>query len=206
MSIIAISQARMGSTRFPGKVLADLHGKSLLQHHIDRVKEASELDHHIIATSVEPRDDVIADTVLKQGGLLFRGSELNVLDRFYHAARAFKPSLVVRLTCDCPLLDPYLIDQIIRAHIYSDADYTSNTLKRSYAKGLDVEVFNFKALERAYREATTAYDREHVTPYIYRSGKFKTQNIAQKTDDSRSISLCVDTLEDLNVLRDHHDL
>src|SRR5208282_1417599 len=173
---IAIIQARMGSSRLPGKSLAEIEGRPMLWHVIQRVKRASLVDRVVVATSTAPADDVIEKMCQENGVPCYRGSENNVLDRYYHAARAEKAAQVVRITADCPLIDPELIDQVVSRFQTGDLDYASNTMVRTYPDGLDTEVFSFSALERAWHEAVKDSEREHVTPYL-RSDKFRTANV-----------------------------
>src|SRR5712672_2120629 len=164
---VAIVQARMGSSRFPGKVLRDIHGEPMLYRVLSRVQRAIRLDDIVVATTSRTEDDCISELASAWGFQTYRGSEEDVLDRYYRAARLSGAELVVRLTADCPLTAPDLIDQAIEEMLSSHADYVSNSRPRSsYPEGLDVEVIRFKALERAWREAAQSSEREHVTPYI----------------------------------------
>ncbi len=172
---VAIIQGRMGSSRLPGKVLLDIAGKPMLQHVIERTRRATRLDAVAVATSGEPSDDPIADFCAGMGVACTRGSLHDVLDRYYLAAQAQKAGVVVRITADCPMIDPDLIDETIR--LVTDpgpaADFAANRLpppfQRSFPIGLDVEVCRFSALQRAWQESTETFHREHVMPFIYES-------------------------------------
>lgn len=166
---LAILQARTSSRRLPGKVLADVLGQPMLARQIERIARAKRIDALVVATSDEPSDDPIAGLCAELGVACFRGSLHDVLGRFHAAAAAHspRPAHVVRLTGDCPLTDPALIDAVIELHLASGADYTSNALARRFPDGLDVEVMRFEALATAQREARSAAQREHVTPYLY---------------------------------------
>lgn len=166
---LLIIQARTGSSRLPNKVLKELCGKPMLQHIIERVKRCHNVDKIIVATTNSTQDMAIVNLCDLLQIECYRGSENDVLDRYYQAAKPYKPVNVIRITADCPLIDPVVIDQIIRIHEDGGYDYTSNTLVETYPDGLDTEVFKFSALEKAWRKADLASEREHVTPYI----KFK---------------------------------
>ena len=174
--VVAIIQARMGSSRLPGKSLSEIEKRPMLWHVIQRVKRAKLVDRVVVATSTALADDAIEKMCRENGVPCYRGSENDVLDRFYHAARAEKAGQVARITADCPLIDPEVIDRVVRRFQRGDLDYASNAMVRSYPDGLDTEIFSFSALERAWHEATKASEREHVTPYL-RSEKFRTANI-----------------------------
>jgi spore coat polysaccharide biosynthesis protein SpsF len=171
MNIGVIIQARMRSTRLPGKVMLDLFGKTVLGHVIERVQQSKRINTVIIATTKESCDDEIEIEALKQGVMVFRGSEENVLERYYLAAKENKLDVVVRVTSDCPLIDPHIIDQLIEVFLNNDYQMVSNSgadyKKRTIPQGLDVEVFSFASLEEAYLNAVELYQQEHVTPYIY---------------------------------------
>lgn len=171
MRIGAIIQARMGSTRLSGKVMKDLEGKTVLEHVIDRVRQSKMIDEIIIATTTHDRDDVIETEALRCGVEVFRGSEDDVLARYFYAAKENNLDIVVRITSDCPLIDPFVIDEIINFYLENKFDLVTNAgsdlLQRTYPRGLDVEVFSFEILEKAHQNADKSYQREHVTPYIY---------------------------------------
>lgn len=169
--VYAIIQARMNSSRLPGKVLMDLCGQPVLMHVVSRLGHSKKIDSIIVATTVSDMDNSLANYCNKNNILCFRGSEGDVLDRFYQAALnngANEGDYIVRITADCPFIDPQLVDSIIEAALENRRDYTSNTLNPTYPDGLDTEVFKFSALKRAWEDATLRSEREHVTPYIYK--------------------------------------
>ena len=200
--VVIIVQARMGSSRLPGKVLMDLHGRPLLERQIERLRRSQMADAVGIATSTDARDDVIAALAQRLGLTSFRGDEDDVLARFAGAAAAFQADVVVRVTADCPLIDPELLDRCV-ARLLDDPelDYVSNTLERTYPRGLDVEVLTRDALERAHQEATDPDDREHVTRFVWRQPeRFRLGGVADH-DDHSALRWTVDTQEDLEVVR-----
>lgn len=174
--IVAIIQARMGSSRLPGKSMAEVAGHPLLWHVVNRVRKARLVDKIVVATTERAGDDPIAELCQRDRVECFRGSEEDVLDRFYRAAKAASADAVVRITADCPLIDPAVIDKVIGRFQQGDCDYVSNTLRYTYPDGLDVEVFSSAALEQAWREARKPSEREHVTPYL-RLKKFRAANV-----------------------------
>jgi glutamate-1-semialdehyde 2,1-aminomutase/spore coat polysaccharide biosynthesis protein SpsF len=182
MKTVAILQARVASTRLPGKVLADIAGHPMLWHVVNRVRHAKLVNQLVVATSDKPSDDPIADFCNREGIACFRGNEDDVLDRFYQGAREFKADTVVRITADCPLIDPTIIDKVIQQYQTGNYDYVTNTLRYTYPDGLDVEVFSFNALVQAWNEATTRTQREHVTPYIRTSGRFRIAGVENEED------------------------
>lgn len=194
---VAILQARMSSTRLPGKVLRPLAGRPMIERQIERLRRCTTLERLIVATSVEPSDDPLADHLTSLGVDLFRGSLTDVLDRYLGAARAFDVrGQVVRLTADCPLADPEVIDACVRLHANLGVDYVSNGRRRTYPHGLDVEAFDITALAAAAAEASDPYDREHVTPFIYRNPqRFSLGALTQEIDES-ALRWTVDTPED----------
>lgn len=168
--MLTILQARMSSTRLPGKVLMPLVGEPMLARQIERLRRAKNIGRLVVATSTDPSDDAINVLCRALRVACFRGSLKDVLGRYHGALRAFGPSeTVVRLTGDCPLADPEVIDATIDLHFKEGADYTSNTGDLTFPKGLDVEVFKAEHLETAFREAGDPYEREHVTPFLYRN-------------------------------------
>ncbi len=199
MKTIAIVQARMGSTRLPGKVLMPIGGVPIIELLLARLARSTEVDRIVVATSVDPLNDPLADHVRALGHVCERGSELDVLDRFVQAIRANPADIVVRITGDCPLVDPALVDEAVRAFKASGADYLSNTAPPTWPDGLDVEVFSAAALERAGREAHEPYDREHVTPYLRTVGRF-TQASLRNPEDWSSLRWTVDEPTDFEVI------
>ena len=206
MSVVVITQARSGSTRLPKKVLLEVEGKSLLKIHIDRIKKANEVDDIYIATTVKEADDVIVNLAESLGVKYYRGSEDDVLDRFYQTVKKIKPTYIVRLTSDCPLIDPKLLDEVIVRAKAEDLDYYANIIEERYPDGQDIEVFKFSALEKAWKETTLKSDREHVTPYIrnnssYKGGTlFKSNNHGLK-ENYNHVRLTVDEPQDLEVIK-----
>ena len=167
MKIGAIIQARSGSSRLPGKVLLDLpygSGVSVLERVIERVKRSKLLEEIVVATTIKKEDDEIVRISQKSGVNYFRGPEKDVLTRYYEAAKKFNIDVIVRITSDCPCIDPQIIDETVKIHLAQGADYTST---RNFPRGLDVEVINFSALEKAFLNAKKPFEREHVCPYIY---------------------------------------
>ena len=167
MTVVAILQARMSSTRLRGKVLAPILRRPMIERQIERVKRARSIEKLIVATTIEPEDDAVAEHVGSLGVDCFRGSLHDVLDRYYHAANRYAASTVVRLTGDCPLTDWQVIDSVIRLHIEGEFDYTSNSVNRTFPRGLDVEAVKFEALMEAWQEARLPSEREHVTPFVW---------------------------------------
>lgn len=210
LKIVAIVQARMGSTRLPGKVLLDIKGKPMLARVVDRCRRAAHVDQVIVATTTDKSDDPIAAMCIERGYPFFRGSSQDVLDRYYQAAKTFQAEVIARITADCPLIDPGLIDEVI-ADLFGGQtmptwDFAANRLpppwKRTYPIGLDVEVCTFQALERAWREAELPYQREHVMPYLYEiDGRFRVR-ILQHEPDLGALRWTVDTSQDLELVRE----
>jgi len=166
---LALMQARMSSSRLPGKVLRPLLGVPMIGRQVERVRRSQRLTELAVATSDRPDDDAVAAYVESLGVRVFRGSLNDVLDRFHGAAQAFGPArTVVRLTADCPLADWNALDEVIEAHEAGGFDYTSNVATRTYPHGLDVEAMSWDALAQAWSEAQDPYEREHVTPFLYR--------------------------------------
>jgi glutamate-1-semialdehyde 2,1-aminomutase len=201
MYIVAIIQARMGSTRLPGKVMLPISDDiPMIGALLFRLAKSKEIDKIVVATSVDPRNKPLIDYVEKKGYDVFQGSENNVLDRYYRASLKYKPDIVIRITADCPLIDSEIIDDVIRKYKSSNADYACNTIPPTYPDGLDVEVFSFLSLKTAWRDAKTSYDCEHVTSFIRNSGNFKIKNIASSVDYSDE-RWTVDECEDYKVVK-----
>lgn len=199
MSTAIIVQARMGSTRLPGKVMMKLLGRPMLDQQIERLKRVKNVDSIIVATSTAFGDNTIEALCADLAVPCFRGSEDDVLARYYDAAKSADADTLVRVTGDCPLIDPQLIDDMIaRYDSESDAlDYLSNTVERTYPRGLDTEVVSMSALERAHNEATEQPQREHVTPYIWQNpDKFSVAAYTDEKDYSHH-RWTVDTVQDL---------
>ncbi|MDB9921424.1 glycosyltransferase family protein [Actinomycetota bacterium] len=200
-STIAIVQARMGSTRLPGKVLADLCGAPLLQRQLERVRRATSLDRVVVATSTDETDLPIAELCESLDVPCFRGDLNNVLARFLGAISEFNPEVVVRITADCPLISPSVIDSIVHSFFESDCDYLSNTLDPTFPDGVDVEVVRVRALRALARLDTDIHEREHVTLGIYRRPEqFVVRNFTGDPDLS-NLRWTVDSPEDLEFVR-----
>jgi len=201
--IVAIIQARLGSTRLPGKVLLDLAGAPVLARVINRCRRAATLNDVVVATTTLAADDPIVELCRANNWPSFRGQEDDVLDRYYQAARQSRAEVVVRITSDCPLIDPEIIDLMVKTFLEPGAlDYAGNSLPpRTFPRGLDVEVFSFEALARAWRDDANPAWREHVTPYIYRHPeKFRLHAVVNNPDLSL-MRWTVDTAEDLAFVR-----
>lgn len=200
--IAAIIQARMTSTRLPGKTLKKIKGKPMLWHLIERLKHSKLVEKIIIATTDNPKDDAIVDFARHHSIEVIRGSEDDVLDRFFRVAKKIKADAVVRVTPDCPLLDPKVVDRAITEYLKGSFDYVSNTLIYTYPDGLDVEVFSFDTLSKAHREAKSKLDKEHVTSYIRNSGLFRLKNIMNKNHVlPHQYRWCVDESRDLEFIK-----
>ncbi len=201
MKIVAIIQARMGSTRLPGKVLKDLGGDTVMARVLARVKRAATIGEVVVATSDTPRDDVIVAESRRLDTRVFRGDEKDVLDRYYRVAQLSKAEVVVRITADCPLIDWELVDETVKRFLDELPDYASNALVRTYPRGLDTEVFSLQALERAWRESSDPDQRVHVTPFIYQNPeRFKVLAVKGEKDYS-GLRWTLDTEQDLEFLR-----
>jgi spore coat polysaccharide biosynthesis protein SpsF len=201
MKTVAIVQTRMGSSRLPGKVLMDLGGRTVLARVVRRLRRSTLLDDIMVATTHSTQDDAIVSECQRLAVSYFRGSEDDVLDRYYLAAQACKADVLVRITSDCPLIDPGLVDETIRAFHDQRADYANNTGAHTYPRGLDTEVFSHSALDRAWAEAGKPYEREHVTPYFYEHPEFfRIASMDGATDYGR-YRWTLDTPEDLELIR-----
>ena len=194
----------MGSTRLPGKVLLKICGKTVLNHLVDRVRQCRLVDEIIVATTTNTQDDKIVDECKKLGVSWFRGSEDDVLSRYYYAARQANTNVVIRITSDNPLCDPVILCSMIDSFISKNNvyDYMSNNLIRSYPRGLDVEIMSFSSLEMAFENSTLNYEREHVTPYLYEHAEmFKLKNY-QSSKDYSEYRLTIDTEEDFQLVKE----
>jgi len=202
MNVVAIIQARMASTRLPGKVLADIGGRSMLARVCRRVARAATVDRLVVATTVCPEDEVVVDECQRLAVACFRGSEHDVLDRYHQAVRTYEADAIVRITADCPLIDPNVIDLVVGEFLEERPDYAANTLRRTWPRGLDTEVTSAAALARADREATEPYQRVHVTPYIYQHpDRFRLLAVIGREDFSRH-RWTVDVPADLDFIRE----
>jgi spore coat polysaccharide biosynthesis protein SpsF len=200
-NILAVIQARLGSTRLPGKVLLGLEGKTVLEHVALRVKASRFVDKVIVATTLSPEDRKIVVLCKSCGIAVFCGSTEDVLDRFYQAVLPINPSHIVRITGDCPLMDPKVIDEVIKQHLAEKSDYTTNTLKETYPDGEDVEIFTFTALQKAWENARLSSEREHVTPYIRKNPVlFKLASVENK-EDLGSKRWTIDNPEDYEFIK-----
>lgn len=208
MKIAAIIQARMASTRLPGKVLMKIAGKPMLWHVVERIKTAKTLDSVIVATTINSEDNAIEKLAQKEGWLLYRGSSEDVLDRYYQAAKKFNINIIFRGSSDLPLIDPVVIDMCVKKLLSGKYDYISNFFqeeqdKSDFPRGLDVRVFSFAALEKAHHNATQSYEREHVAPYIWENKKkeFKIGPAVEAPPEySRNYRLTVDYPEDFSLM------
>jgi spore coat polysaccharide biosynthesis protein SpsF len=203
MKISAVIQARMGSSRLPGKILKEVNGKTLLEYQIERVSRSKYIDDIIIATTNEPIDDKLEDFCEKHKLLHYRGSETDVLSRYNEVILQYPTDIVVRLTSDCPLIDPDVIDLVINRYLDNkdSVDYVSNTLERTFPRGMDVEVFSTKVLTEINQLATKLHEREHVTPYIYLHDKYNIQQVITQEDYS-NLRWTVDTQEDFTLIKE----
>jgi spore coat polysaccharide biosynthesis protein SpsF len=203
MNTVAIIQAHMSSTRLPGKVLKDIAGKSMLEWVTTRVKRAGFITQVVVATTTGLKDDAIVDECRRLDVACHRGSEHDVLDRYYHAARDHEADVVVRVTSDCPLIDPREIERVILSFRDACPSYASNSIASTYIRGLDTEVMTIESLSRAWREARHAYHRVHVTPYIYQNPHlFRVLATPMPSDrDLSAYRWSVDTQEDLEMVQ-----
>jgi len=199
MKVVAIVQARMGSTRFPGKILKEICGRPMLELLLMRLSESTQIDQVVVATGDSPANSDLIYFLNNLKQPYYIGSEGDVLGRFFGAAKKFSADVIVRITGDCPLVDPVLVDEVISCFKHEEVDYFSNVSPPTYPDGLDVEVFSFSALSKAYDEAVTTADREHVTTYIRQSGLFKTQSLKNYHNLS-AIRWTVDEPEDLELV------
>ena len=193
----------MTSTRLPGKVLKKILGKTLLEYHLERIKLVPSIDEVVVATTVNDSDNPIVELCEATGTAYFRGSELDVLSRYYEAAKQFNADVVMRVTSDCPLLDPVEAEKVIRRYLDNadKFDYVSNSInERTYPRGMDAELFSLRVLEEVSREALEPRDREHVTPFIYeRPERYRLGGVSYDTNESR-YRLTVDTEADFELI------
>lgn len=191
----------MRSTRLPGKILADLNGQPVLRRVIDRVLQIPSIGLVVVATSTDPVDDIVASRCEEWKIACYRGNHEDVLDRFYRAAALHRLTAVVRITADCPLLDPGVVERVVQDFLNSGADYASNVHPPTYPDGLDCEIMRIEALEAAWDEAAATFDREHVTPFIWRQPeRFRCVNV-ESTANMSHMRWTVDTAEDLDHIR-----
>ena len=193
---LAIVQARMSSTHFPGKVLADLQGKPMVIQQLERISQSQSLDAIVVATSTDASDDQLVEVLNSFGYTTVRGDLDDVLERFILAIDMYQPEVVVRLTADCPLTSPRVIDEVVAAFHASHADYLSNTMTPTFPDGLDVEVVKADVLREVAKASTDQPEREHVTLGVYRrNDQYQIENFAQ-SDDLSDLRWTVDTSED----------
>ena len=199
----AIIQARMGSTRLPGKVAMLLGDRPVLAHVIERCCHAGKVDQVVVATTGLPEDDRVVQIARDYNVEFYRGSKDDVLSRYYQAARRFQADPIVRITADCPLLDPSLIDRVIQLKEETGADYASNTVERTFPRGVDVSVFSFATLEKMHQLAKESWQREHVTPFVKDNPHmFSRANLSAGGRLRRpDLRITVDTEEDLMLIR-----
>lgn len=180
---LAIIQARIGSTRLPGKVMLKIYKKTILEHVINRVKKSRLIDLIVVATTLSVKDMKIVKLCSSKNILVYCGESDDVLDRFYQVAKIIKPKNIIRITSDCPLIDSKIIDNVISAHLKSKADYTANTFLERFPDGEDVEVFKYSALQKAWEKAKLESEREHVTPFLRKHPEiFKHKSVVSKDD------------------------
>jgi spore coat polysaccharide biosynthesis protein SpsF len=202
MNIVGIVQARFGSSRLPGKVLLDLSGKTMLERVVERVKRIDQLDSIIIATTTESNDDPVAAEAERLGVESFRGHPTDVLDRYYSSAQIHNADAILRVTADCPLLDPQIANQVIEKFLETSSDYCSNLRPPTFPDGLDVELLTWKALETCWQDASLESDREHVATYIRRTqpDQFEIANLENEIDLS-GMRWTIDEDKDLEFMR-----
>lgn len=201
--IVAIIQARQGSTRLPGKVMMEVFGKPLIGHLIERVARAKYIQEIVIATTLLPIDDVIGSYCQKNRVSCFRGSEGDVLGRYFEAAKMSGADAIVRITGDCPLMDPEVVDEVVERYLeaYPKIDYAANILQRTYPRGMDVEVFSYKVLTNLAETVNSAVEREHVTLHITHNPQLFSRISVVNSDDQSHYRLTVDTKEDFELVK-----
>ena len=202
--IVAIIQARVVATRLPEKILKDISGKPMLWHVVNRLMLSQTIDDIVLAIPASDQNDSLEDFAKRLKLHCFRGSETDVLSRYYGAAVKFGGDVIVRVTADCPLIDPRVTDSIINTHMNSGVDYTTNDVEHGFTRGLDTEVFSVDTLARANQEAKQDYEREHVTPYIYQHPDLFVLNFVEASGKLKrpDLRLTVDTDDDLKLIRE----
>lgn len=188
MKVLAITQARVGSSRLPGKVLLPIGKETLLGIHLNRLKKAKSLSAILVATTHEDQSDEIVNIAKEKEVLSYKGDTNDVLDRFYQAAKLYEPEYLVRVTSDCPLIDPQLIDAVVEAAVNGDYDYFSNTLTEDFPDGQDIEVVKMSVLTQAWKSASKPSEREHVTPYIRTNSNFNGGSLFKAGDYSSPVN------------------
>lgn len=202
---VAIVQARMSSSRLPGKVLKEINGKPMIAHVVERTRRAGSVNFVAVATTTDAADDAVERWCQESQTACYRGNMFDVLDRYYQAARLYAADIIVRVTADCPVIDPQVIDDTVAAFHAHNADFSANRLPppwgRTFPIGLDTEVCRFTALERAWKEAREDHEREHVMPYLYDTpGRFTVYQL-NTMPDYGTLRWTVDTPEDLEFIR-----
>jgi len=205
LKTVLVTQARLGSTRLPGKILKKIQGKSLLEIHLDRLKKCNNISEIIVATTTNIKDEIIYNKSIELGVNSSRGSESDVLDRFYKSVEYKNPDWIVRVTSDCPLIDPKLVDDVIAFTIKNNKDYVTNTLIENFPDGQDIEVFKYTALKKAWKNAILNSEREHVTPYIRKNSDFNGGNLFTSLNydcqsDFSKIRMTVDEIRDFELI------
>lgn len=198
--IIAIIQARMSSTRLPGKIMLKLGNKSVLANVVERVRKCPAVSDVVVATTILPADDAVIEECNKIGVTHFRGSSDNVLERYYLAANMAKADVIIRITSDCPFIDPEMLGAMLTKFSDENPDYLSNVVTRCYPRGFDMEIFTFAALEESYEQAKLPHEQEHVTPYIYQHPEKFTLSGYHEDDDNSDLRVTLDTIEDWQVI------
>jgi len=203
--IVCIIQSRIGSERLPGKVLFDLNGKSVLWHIVNRLSKSRYVDQIIIATTNLEKDNSILNECYRYNFQTFRGSEEDVLDRYYKAAIEYKAKHIVRITSDCPLIDPAIVDRVIQKYskktkMNHNYDYVSNFIRRSFPRGLEVEIMSISTLTSAWKNAPQIYQREHVTPYIYENSQIYNISSIENTSNLSEYRWTLDTQDDWKLI------
>ena len=206
MNIVAIIQARLGSTRYPKKIFSNLADKPLIWHVIDRLKYSQNINQIVLATTNTKSDDELASWAQNEGLLLYRGSENNVLERYYFAAKLFSADIIVRITADDPFKDPKIIDKVIDKLVDEKLDFAYNNHPPTFPEGLDTEVFTFDALENAYLNSKDDYEREHVTQYFYRNQAEFSQANLYNNNNLSNLRWTIDTELDYEMVKQIYDI
>jgi len=201
MNIVCIVQARMGATRFPDKVISNIYGKPMIIRVLERLMFSKLIDTVVVATSISNKDDIIEKVCKENHYSVFRGSEDDVLDRYFQTAEAYEADIIVRVTGDCPLIDPNISDKVIQYYIKSNFDYVSNTLHPTYPDGLDTQVFSYRVLGKANKEAKLPIEREHVIPYIKNHPEIFSLGEVRHRRDLSYMRWTVDYEKDLEFVR-----
>lgn len=201
-NVLCLIQARMSSTRLPGKVMREVNGKSIISVMVNSLKQSQHITKIIVATSDNPNDNIFVEHLIENKIDYFRGSENDALSRFYFAAKQENPDYIVRITGDCPLIDPYIVDQVIEQILIQKKDYCSNVEQRTFPRGYDTEVFTFKTLETMFHESKNNLEKEHVTLFINNNPDlFNIQGItASQNKQHPEWRICVDTEKDFQLI------